>query len=289
MAEPKFDVAISFLSADEPLAAALYNALSEGTEVFFYPRKQEDLAGTNGLESMRTPFLEESRVVVVLYRESWGNTPWTRVEQTAIQDSCLRHGWQRLFFMMLDNTSSPPKWLPDAHVRFNYADFGLEQAIGAIKARVQERGGAMVPLTALKRAELSRNESQYLQEKRELCSRYDIVKQKALELFSAIEGICTDVNAGGDVSIEFQSEPTQCHLRSRVSLIVNLRNRMGEFGSESQIAVRAFDKGLRMGREQQFVYPDGEPRQLSESTYMPDINHAREFGWTEVRRDVSFR
>jgi hypothetical protein len=90
--------------------------------------------------SMRMPFLEESRIVVVLYREPWGKTHWTGVEQTAIQEHCLKHGWEGLFFMMLDKTSTPPPWLPHTHVRFNYTDFGLEQAVGAIKARVQERG-----------------------------------------------------------------------------------------------------------------------------------------------------
>ena len=66
-AQPKFDVALSFLSADESIAAAFYNALSADLDVFFFPRKQEDLAGTDGLESMRSPFLEDSRVVVVLF------------------------------------------------------------------------------------------------------------------------------------------------------------------------------------------------------------------------------
>ena len=82
--DPKYDVAISLLSRDEPVGAALHDRLSEGLEVFFYPRKQEDLAGTDGEESMRKPFLDDSRVVVVLYREGWGKTPWTGVEQTAI-------------------------------------------------------------------------------------------------------------------------------------------------------------------------------------------------------------
>lgn len=66
---PKYDIAISFLSKDEPTAAAIYQKLSEGLEVFFFPRKQEELAGTDGLESMRKPFFDESRVMVVLYRE----------------------------------------------------------------------------------------------------------------------------------------------------------------------------------------------------------------------------
>src|SRR5712675_1583061 len=112
MTQPKYDVAISFLSADGPIAAALFSALSDGLQVFFYPGSQENLAGKDGLEAMRTPFLDESRVSAVLYREGWGKTPWTRVEQTAIQEGCLKHGWHRLFFIMLDATSVPPKWVP---------------------------------------------------------------------------------------------------------------------------------------------------------------------------------
>ena len=159
--EPRYDVAISFLSQDEQVGAAFRDRLSEGLKVFFYPRNQEQLAGTDGLETMRTPFLSGSRVVVVLYREPWGKTPWTGVEQTAIQEGCLNHGWQRLFFVVLDKKSTIPLWLPQTHVRFNYADFGLEQAIGAIKARVQECGGSIEPMTALKRAVIYEEDAKY--------------------------------------------------------------------------------------------------------------------------------
>ncbi len=48
--EKKYDVAISFLASDEPIARELYNGL-EGLETFFYPRHQEETAGTDGLES----------------------------------------------------------------------------------------------------------------------------------------------------------------------------------------------------------------------------------------------
>jgi hypothetical protein len=166
MAQPRFDVAISFLSADKPIAAALDNALSNGLEVFFYPRSQEVLAGKDGLEAMRAPFLlEQSRVVVVLYREPWGETPWTGVEALAIKDRCLKDRFQSLFFMTLDKTSALPAWLPLTHVRFSYADYGLDQAVGAIKARVQEAGGIIATPTAAKRAELSRLETEYVIER----------------------------------------------------------------------------------------------------------------------------
>jgi hypothetical protein len=83
-----FDVAISFLARDERIAAELHSKLANGLNVFFFPRNQEELAGSNGLESMREPFLN-ARVVVVLFRAPWGETPWTRVEQTAITDRAL--------------------------------------------------------------------------------------------------------------------------------------------------------------------------------------------------------
>lgn len=40
----RYDVAISFLYQDLNLAKALYDELSSGLEVFFFPRNQEDLA-----------------------------------------------------------------------------------------------------------------------------------------------------------------------------------------------------------------------------------------------------
>jgi hypothetical protein len=276
---PKYDVAISFLSADEATAAALHSSLSVGLEVFFYPRRQEELAGTNGLESMRAPFLSESRIVVVLYRDPWGKTPWTRVEQSAIQDGCLKCGWQRLFFVMLDRASEPPLWLPNAHVRFNYADFGLEQAVGAIKARVQELGGTIAPLTALKRAELSKQETQYLKEKEQLRSPVgrEMVGQKATELFSAIESLCAEINASKNATIQVASDPRNCHLRNnRVSLFVTLADPY----SESCLVVREFNNRLAFRGEHLF-YPDGEPKRLSEKRFLPEMNRARECGWVE--------
>jgi hypothetical protein len=110
------------LAKDEPIAAALNDGLASGLTVFFFPRSQEDLAGTNGLESMRTPFLTGSRINVVLYREQWGQTPWTRIEEAAIKDACLSKGWPSLFFVVLDKTSKLPIWLPSTHVRFNFDD-----------------------------------------------------------------------------------------------------------------------------------------------------------------------
>ena len=124
----KYDVAISFLASDEPIAKDLYSRL-EGLNVFFFPRNQEELAGTDGLESMRSPFIN-SRVAVVLLRDRWGNTPWTGVEAQAIEDQCLQTQYRGLLFVQLEKTARHPKWLPQTHVRFNMSDFGMERSLG---------------------------------------------------------------------------------------------------------------------------------------------------------------
>jgi hypothetical protein len=289
--QPKYDVALSFLSADESIAAAFYNALSAGLEIFFFPRKQEALAGTDGLESMRTPFLEDSRVVVVLFREPWGNTPWTGVEQTAIKDRCLKHGWQTLFFVMLDNASAPPVWLPHTHVRFNYADFGVEQAVGAIKARVQESGGFIEPLTAMRRAQLFQEDQKYLQERRLLRSPWGeghvVVQRETTALFGKINSLCTEISASGTIPIQFLSDERQCHLRNdRVSLIVALSQTDSTI-SEFALKVLEFSRKLAFPGER-LMYMNGEPQQLNEITFLPELNRARQFCWTDEENTSRF-
>jgi hypothetical protein len=134
--EPVYDVAISFLVADEKIASAIKTRLA-GLNVFFYPHNQEQLIGTNGLESMRAPFLS-ARVNVVLYRERYGKTPWTGVELKAIQDSCLQTGFRSLLFVQLEKKDGKPDWLPDTHIRCVLGDFTIDQLVGAIKSKVQE-------------------------------------------------------------------------------------------------------------------------------------------------------
>src|ERR1700733_4446717 len=166
--QPKYDVAISFLAKDESIAGAVNDALSQGLKVFFFPRSQEELAGTDGLESMRTPFLTDSRVNVILFREPWGATPWTRVEETAIKEACLNRGWSSLFFMALDKASKLPLWVPATLVRFNLSDYGVAQAVGAIKARVQDAGGKIEPPNAMVDARRVQQEAQFLADRSRL-------------------------------------------------------------------------------------------------------------------------
>jgi hypothetical protein len=125
------------------------------------------LVGTNGIETMRAPFLS-ARVNVILFRERHGKTPWTGVELSAIQDSCLKSGYDSLVFVQLDKNDKKPDWLPDTHIRCILGDFTVEQLVGAIKNKVQERGGTICRPDAKSEAFRVQQEAQYLTDRQNM-------------------------------------------------------------------------------------------------------------------------
>lgn len=124
--EPKHEIAFSFLAGDLALSTQFADSLAP-LSTFVFSRKQDELAGTDGQESFRAAFRFDSRLNVVLFRGGWGETPWTRVEQTAIQERCLADGWDRLLVVVLDD-AAPPKWIPQLNLYLDLRAFPFEQA-----------------------------------------------------------------------------------------------------------------------------------------------------------------
>ncbi|MGJ4748719.1 hypothetical protein ACQV5M_20325, partial [Leptospira sp. SA-E8] len=91
MQDYKYNVAFSFLAQDEPVATQLANLLQDRHSVFLYSREQERLAGRDGESAFNEVFSKEARVVVILYRQGWGKSPWTRIEETAIRNRAFEH------------------------------------------------------------------------------------------------------------------------------------------------------------------------------------------------------
>jgi hypothetical protein len=150
LADKDYDVAVSFLSADEPLALRLAEELQPLT-TFVYSKRQEDLAGRQGDEAFRDVFLHRSRLAVVLFRPRWGQTPWTRVEESAIRDRIHTDGLNHLMFVRLEKCANP-LWLSERYIHYDLEQFGLEQLVGAIKARCLDLGSQIRVLTAAERA-----------------------------------------------------------------------------------------------------------------------------------------
>lgn len=174
MTEPDpehWDVAISFASGDESIALDLRNLLQPPHKVFLYSKAQEHLAGRDGIEAFRTVFRERATLVVILYAHPWGETPWTRVERTAIEELALEHGWERLMFVRLKSDEPVPKWVPKPHLYLNYATFVMSDLVGAIKLRLLELGVETRPVTPAERAAAQKRQRAFDAETIELLTR----------------------------------------------------------------------------------------------------------------------
>jgi hypothetical protein len=63
-----------------------------------------------------------------------------------------------------------PKWLPRTHVRFATENYGVDQLVGAIKHRVQEQGGTIVPLDAKSEAKRVQREVEFIAKREAMMS-----------------------------------------------------------------------------------------------------------------------
>jgi hypothetical protein len=286
---PKYDAAISFLSEDVATAQAIYDRLvSNGLIVFFFPRNQEDLAGTNGLESMRGPFFD-SRVAVVLFKAPWGETPWTRVEATAIQERCLQKGWDSLIFVQLDTKSEIPRWLPSTHVRFAFQQYGVDQLVGAIKLRIQEQGGKLLPPDAMTEAKRIASEATYLQDRERLMRDRawieSTVHQAIRETMQDLCLIARDANAQFGFEIVCGAKDRVCVMRSgSVSFGVNweqpIFNNVGRDSyGDCYLRATEFSGGINLPDERGWFME--KPRKLKEHRFYVEVAHDRTLVWIE--------
>ena len=114
MTDQTFDVAISFGAKDEAFANRLYALLEERLKVFIYSKEQEMLAGSDGEATFNAVFGKQAKLVVVLFREAWGKSPFTRFEETAIRNRAFSQGYDFTVFIPMEQseTQKVPAWLP---------------------------------------------------------------------------------------------------------------------------------------------------------------------------------
>lgn len=148
-----YELGFSFLKQDEAIAFDINDHIQDRLSTFIYSKKQEELGGTDGEKKFNKVFYEECRVVIVLYRDGWGETPWTRIEETAIKNRAFDKGWDFLLFVNLDTNSSLPSWIPKTQIWLDYQRFKTEGAIAVIDQKVKETGGITRLETIADRAE----------------------------------------------------------------------------------------------------------------------------------------
>jgi hypothetical protein len=207
----RYDVAFSFLSRDEALADKLNGLVKERLSTFFYPEQQRILAGSNGEVALNRAFGLDSRVVAILYRPEWGETPFTRVESTAISNRVLAEGYDFALFIMLEGTSAPP-WFPKNRIWTNIERFGVESAAAIIEERVKDRGGLVRSETAEEKAARLVRDTEADSRRTALLWQQggELAKKDLARVFDAIQAITDQVDAS--LGLVFQKKARACLL-----------------------------------------------------------------------------
>ena len=243
---------------------------------------------------MRAPFIS-ARVNVALYRPRYGNTPWTGVELAAIQDSCLKTGYRSLVFVQLDKNDKPPTWLPDTHIRCALGDFTVDQLVGAIMSKVQERGGVIVRPDALSMVRRVRQEADYIAARDALMRDITWIQRtvhKALaEAFQKVLALVAQANkehgfnivagANGYGSVVMRSG----FVSLGVGWVQPIANNVGcnSYG-DCYLRIAEFSGTVLLPGEKAWVIQ--QPRLLHEHKVRVDVNENLELVWADGKEQI---
>jgi hypothetical protein len=135
----KYEIAFSFVEQDEGLATQLNDSLQDRFKTFLYTKEQKRLVGADGQDIFTRVFQSEARTVAVLYRPGWGESPWTRIEATAIRNRAYNDGFDFATFIIVEG-DGPPLWLPKTRIWHSLERFGMDGAAAVLEARATELG-----------------------------------------------------------------------------------------------------------------------------------------------------
>jgi hypothetical protein len=246
-----------------------------------YSKAQEQLAGRDGIEAFRTVFRERATLVVILYGRPWGETPWTRVEQSAIEELALERGWEHLMFVRLNAVDPVPKWVPKPHLRLDLATFSLRDLVGAIKSRLVELGVEAKPLTPADRAAAQQRQRLFDLETERLLRNgtvdfdaafHDLLAAIELEAGAIAEASGWKVQAGagaliGGFIVSAQNQGIQ---------IVSGRRALNSV-DDAELHLREYDCGLTVALPGHSYWPTG-PIEIVGSRRLP-LRRLPELGW----------
>ncbi len=193
---------------------------------------------------------------------------------------------------MVEPKDRKPKWLPDTPVRFNYGEFTLEQAIGAIKARVQERGGHFEPLTPLKKADQLRAEERYQRARSRMSSDEGLrqIQEEVAVLIRRVESQVDKLKSHGHAGLECEANPSE-HVILRyqkVGMIVRWIQRWTNSLENSGLFVEEYNSRLLFNSELASNTYVRRPTIIQTHQFDPDISRAFAYGWKAVKGTDEF-
>ncbi len=286
MTDPfQYDVAFSFVAQDEALATELENLLAPRVRTFLYSKKQEQLAGTDGEATFNAVFGEQSRVVVILYRSSWGETPWTRIEATAIRNRAHERGYDFALFIPLDKPAKVPPWVPKNRLWIGFERWGISGAAGVIEARIMEQGGEPHEETLDERAARASRDADYKKLREASLNSYKGVAEFGRRVNSVEEAILASVerlNAPTDHNLKaFRPE-----LRPDLIIVLGRQHHLSVDGL-SKYTNTLSDSLLKATLWQRFAPLTlgamlEEPREYMTRKFALDFDRSGQYHWREI-------
>lgn len=285
----EYDVAFSFLQEDEGIATKINDLIKGRLKTFLYSRAQEKIAGTDGEKTFGKIFGEEARIVAVFYREGWGNSPWTRIEETAIRNRAYEEGYDFVLFIPTIEHPVLPAWLPKTRIWVGLARWGMEVAAGVIEARVQEAGGVLREESAVDHAQ--RLERQIKTEANRIkflgsTEGVGAAWEEVTALYQEIKIIGEEIVAS-TLSLGIKTEEMDRKFLINInnfSVVINWVVRYSNTLEDSLLVMFLYE-----GRNslRGYFFPD-ESREIKKWEYKFDLNGNGVFGWKEIKISKRF-
>ena len=183
---------------------------------------------------------------------------------------------------------------PPHYVRYNWEDFGAEQVVGVIKARVLENGGRPSPITAIKQAELFRQDEEYRAARNSIEWQPGIpaVHTEARALLEAVKVKCDQIRSAGHADLDCELDTRQ--LPSNLGTIITNREvsvaawwhqpYINTIRDGAALHVREFNGPLLLPSEAGKMY-FVQAKLLKDTAYKPDLFRTRELGWSLKNSD----
>lgn len=280
------DVAVSYLTRDGKVAEDLYGRLADQFSAFLYPRYQEHLAGRDGMETLRKVFLSGTRLVVILYRSDWGDTPWTAVERDAIRDRALAEkGWHSVVMVRMDNAKLPA-WYPTSLVHYDYTEYGLEQLLGVVKSKLQELGAKPKKPNPLDKAARVAAEVEFRTKRQEMMESHqgvNAVREQFEHLCVALQQRVAAIHEQSPgIAFKFGHDKHTITISSSVSMqavwIPPYANRVGPMD------VLWTNFGLALPGQMAFFPEKAERHELARWKVVPELTGAYQWVWAPSRQ-----
>ena len=144
----KYDIAISLCSQDAEFARKLAAYINPSLQVFSYEDMQKELIMKSAPEEFSLVFKKDSRLVVILSRDEWGESSATKIERDAIAERMyLENNGYDFIFMIPMVPKQIPAWYPAIKIYADPKNHTIEELSGFIEFKVVELDGIIKPKT----------------------------------------------------------------------------------------------------------------------------------------------